>query len=159
MRQADDGELAPCNQLCRRVHGHDRAGELKDAIQGKTATVVEHLGRITGYATSIGFFAHAIGETNEDLMALVSAAANITGPGIPQPCAVFMVPRKPLELGLSDDAYEHWTLQRTGGGVSAFGSVLRHSVVRRTRALPPCISLCGTLANRRPALSFVCLVM
>src|SRR5215204_3064201 len=78
--QADEGDLATCNQLCRRVHGHDRTGELKDAIQGKTATVVEHLGRITGYATSIGFFAHAIAETNEDLMALVSAAPNIQGP-------------------------------------------------------------------------------
>jgi GNAT superfamily N-acetyltransferase len=82
VRQAGEADLATCNQLCRKVHGHDRAGELKDAIQEKTATVVEHLGRITGYATSIGFFAHAIGETNEDLMALISAAPNITGPGI-----------------------------------------------------------------------------
>jgi GNAT superfamily N-acetyltransferase len=82
VRQAVEADLATCNQLCRKVHGHDRAGELKDALQEKTATVVEHLGRITGYATSIGFFAHAIGETNEDLMALISAAPNITGPGI-----------------------------------------------------------------------------
>jgi GNAT superfamily N-acetyltransferase len=82
VRQAGEADLATCNQLCRKVHGHDRAGELKDAIQQKTATVVEHLGRITGYATSIGFFDHAIGETNEDLMALISAAPNITGPGI-----------------------------------------------------------------------------
>jgi GNAT superfamily N-acetyltransferase len=82
VRQAGEADLATCNQLCRKVHGHDRAGELKDAIQQKTATVVEHLGRITGYATSIGFFDHAIGETNEDLMALISAAPTITGPGI-----------------------------------------------------------------------------
>src|SRR3954471_14862615 len=82
VRQAVEADLATCNQLCRKVHGHDRAGELKDAIQQKTATVVEHLGRITGYATSIGFFDHAIGETNEDLMALISAAPTITGPGI-----------------------------------------------------------------------------
>ena len=82
VRQAGEGDLARCNQLCRKLHGHDRAGELKDAIQEKTATVVEHLGRVTGYATSIGFFAHAIGETNEDVMALISAAPNITGPGL-----------------------------------------------------------------------------
>jgi len=37
------------------------------AIQRGTATVVEHDGRITGYATTIGFFGHAVGETNEDL--------------------------------------------------------------------------------------------
>lgn len=31
------------------------------------ALVVEHHGRISGYATVIGMFAHAIGESNEDL--------------------------------------------------------------------------------------------
>lgn len=82
VRQAGEGDFVTCNQLCRKLHGHDRAGELTDAIQGKTATVVERLGRVTGYATSIGFFAHAIGETNEDLMALINAAPSITGPGI-----------------------------------------------------------------------------
>jgi len=44
------------------------------AIQRGTATVVEHDGRITGYATTIGFFGHAVGETNEDLKALIGAA-------------------------------------------------------------------------------------
>jgi hypothetical protein len=34
-----------------RVHGHDRGGELRDAIKAGTAKVVEHLGRSTGYAT------------------------------------------------------------------------------------------------------------
>jgi len=82
VRQAGEGDFVTCNQLCRKLHGHDRAGELTDAIQGKTATVVERLGRVTGYATSIGFFAHAIGETNEDLMALINAAPSITEPGI-----------------------------------------------------------------------------
>jgi hypothetical protein len=53
--------LEGCNGLCRRVHGHDRSGELLDAIKQGTAKVVEHLGRITGYATDIAFFAHAVG--------------------------------------------------------------------------------------------------
>ena len=53
-----------------------------DAIKAKTATVVERQGRVTGYATAIGFFAHAVGETNQDLMALIGAASNIAGPGI-----------------------------------------------------------------------------
>jgi predicted N-acetyltransferase YhbS len=82
VRQAHEGDLELCNRLCRKLHGHDRAGEMQDAIQAKTATVVEHHGRITGYSTSIGFFAHAIGETNEDLMALIGAASTIAGPGI-----------------------------------------------------------------------------
>jgi hypothetical protein len=53
-----------------------------DAIKAKRATVVERQGCITGYATAIGFFAHAVGETNQDLMALIGAASNIAGPGI-----------------------------------------------------------------------------
>ena len=82
VRQAREDDLETCNQLCRRVHGHDRSGEIRDAMQTKTATVVARLGRVTGYATEIGFFAHAVGETNEDLMALIGAAPTITGPGI-----------------------------------------------------------------------------
>ena len=37
-------------------------GEMLDAITQATATVVEHDGRITGYATAVGFFAHSVGE-------------------------------------------------------------------------------------------------
>lgn len=51
-------------------------------MREKTATVVERNGRVTGYATSIGFFAHAVAETNEDIMALICAASEISGPGI-----------------------------------------------------------------------------
>ena len=82
VRSAGKEDVDTCNQLCRTVHGHDRAAEIEDAVREKTATVVEQLGRVTGYATSIGFFAHAVSETNEDMMALIGAAKNITGPGI-----------------------------------------------------------------------------
>ena len=81
-RPADKGDVEACNQLCRAVHGHDRAGEIEDAVAAGTASVVERRGRVTGYATDIGFFAHAVGETNEDLMALIGAARQIAGPGI-----------------------------------------------------------------------------
>lgn len=81
MRQAKVEDAGACNALCRRVHGFERSGEVADAIAQNTATVVEHLGRVTGYATQIGFFAHAVGETNEDLKALIGAAPAIAGPG------------------------------------------------------------------------------
>ena len=55
-----------CNALCFAVHGHDRGGELADAIAQGAASVVERAGRITGYATPIAFFGHAVGETNDD---------------------------------------------------------------------------------------------
>ena len=90
VRPAREADLPACNQLCHRVHGHDRGGELLDAIGQGTANVVERLGRITGYSTGIGFFSHAIGETNDDLKALI-AAQTILGPG-------FFVPSRNGEL-------------------------------------------------------------
>jgi hypothetical protein len=51
VRPARKDDLAACNALCQRVHGHHRGGELDDAITAGTACVVEHLGKITAYAT------------------------------------------------------------------------------------------------------------
>jgi GNAT superfamily N-acetyltransferase len=81
VRPATNADLENCNRLCREVHGHDRAGELKDGITDGSPSVVEHDGRITGYATLVGFFGHAVGETNEDLKALIGAAKEFAGPG------------------------------------------------------------------------------
>ncbi len=81
VRAATDADLAACNRLCALVHGHDRGGELRDAIKSGTAAVVEHLGRITGYATAIGYAGHAVGESNEELKALISAAPAFLGVG------------------------------------------------------------------------------
>jgi predicted N-acetyltransferase YhbS len=82
VRQATERDVDACNTLCRKVHGHERNHELLDAIKQKTASVVEHDGRITGYATQIGFFGHAVGESNEDVKALIGAANCIAGPGL-----------------------------------------------------------------------------
>ena len=81
VRQATAADSAACNALCRRVHGFERGAELAAAIARGTAKVVEHLGRITGYATEIGYFAHAVGETDVDMRALIAAAPVFTGPG------------------------------------------------------------------------------
>jgi hypothetical protein len=40
---------------------------------------VVHGGRITGYATPIAFFGHAVGETNEDLKALIGVVQSVPG--------------------------------------------------------------------------------
>ena len=48
-RPAVEADLAACDKLCQRVHGHTRSGEVSDAIQHGQATVVEHHGRITAY--------------------------------------------------------------------------------------------------------------
>lgn len=82
VRKAGMTDLEACNQVATRVHGHHRGGELADAIGQGTATVVEHGGRITGYASSLAFFGHAVAETNADLRALIAAADSFPGPGI-----------------------------------------------------------------------------
>ena len=91
VRSATAGDLAACNRVCTRVHGHDRSGELYEAITQGTATVVEHDGRITGYATAVGRFAHAVGESNAELKALIGAAPAYLGPG-------FLLPTRNTEL-------------------------------------------------------------
>ena len=78
--RADDAER--CNILHFRVQGHTRQPELADAIRQGTATVVERDGRITGYATMLGFPGHAVGETNDDVQALIGAAPAFVGPGV-----------------------------------------------------------------------------
>jgi predicted N-acetyltransferase YhbS len=82
VRAAIQDDLAACNQLCFRVHGHVRGGELADAIGQGTAKVVTRAGRLSGYATATAFFGHAVGETTDDLKALIGAADGFLGPGI-----------------------------------------------------------------------------
>jgi GNAT superfamily N-acetyltransferase len=82
VRRANEADLDACNELCHRVHGHSRGGELLDMTRAGMATVVERLGRITGYATALAFFGHAVGESNDDLRALIGAAPVLMGPGI-----------------------------------------------------------------------------
>ena len=91
VRPATEADIDTCNRLCEQVHGHHRGGELGDAIAKSSATVVEHDRRITGYATVIGFFGHAVGETNKDLKALIGAAKEFAGPG-------FLLPTRNGEL-------------------------------------------------------------
>ena len=82
VRKAREADMPACHRLCFAVHGHDRAGELGDAMRLGWAQVVERDGGITGYASLIGFRGHAVGATNDDVKALIGAAGEIQGPGI-----------------------------------------------------------------------------
>ena len=82
VRPASEADIEVCDELCLRVHGHDRGGELSDSVAQRLAQVVERHGRITGYTTGIGFFSHSVAETNDDLCALIGAAQSIGTPGL-----------------------------------------------------------------------------
>jgi predicted N-acetyltransferase YhbS len=100
VRTATPADVPACNRVCRRVHGFDREAELSDAVGQKTASVVGHLGRITGYTTGVAYFAHSVGETNADLMALIGAAPEFGGPGFLLPTRNHEVFTWCLESGL-----------------------------------------------------------
>ena len=100
VRSATEEDLAACNKVCLKVHGHDRGPELLEAIKQGTANVVEHDGRISGYTTLVGFFGHTVGESNEDLKALIGAAERFLGPGFLLPTRNSEMLRWCLERGL-----------------------------------------------------------
>jgi predicted N-acetyltransferase YhbS len=91
VRSAWPADLDACNTLARRVHGFDRGADLAQAIERGTATVVERGGRITAYATVLGFSGHATAESNLDMQLLIASAESFGGSGI-------LVPSRNSEL-------------------------------------------------------------
>ena len=112
VRAATAADLEACNRICRKVHGHDRAAQVSDALAGGTALVVEHHGRISGYSTGLSFFAHSVGETIEDIRALIGAASGFGGSGMLVPIRNGELFRFCLENGLR--VVQLMTLMTTG---------------------------------------------
>jgi GNAT superfamily N-acetyltransferase len=112
VRAATAADLDAANALCQRIHGHARAGELRAAIQQNTAMVVERGARVTGYTTGVGFFGHAVGETDEDVQALIAAAPSFAGPGFLVPTRNAALMRWCLQHGLR--IVQPMTLMTTG---------------------------------------------
>lgn len=76
LRQAD---YTGCADLCRVVHGFDRVNELKNTPPFLTSFVALRDGRVTAYAAAPQFWAlnHAVAETESDMCALLTGAANL----------------------------------------------------------------------------------
>jgi predicted N-acetyltransferase YhbS len=91
VRPAVEDDVARCDELCTRIHGHDRSWELGDGISAGTARVVEGPDGVCGYATGFGYGWHAAATTNEDLIALLTSAEMFMGLGI-------LVPSRNAEL-------------------------------------------------------------
>jgi GNAT superfamily N-acetyltransferase len=91
VRAAQEGDIQECSRLCVVAHGHDRAGELRDAVMQGAAQVVESDGEIVGYTTGVAFFGHSVAATNDALKALIAAAPEFGGPG-------FLLPARNTEV-------------------------------------------------------------
>ena len=100
VRTATPNDVGSCDELCRRVHGHDRHGELTEWIGAGSARVVERGGTISGYATGYGYPFHAVGETDGDIIALLGAAETIVGLGFLVPSRNTALMRWCLNAGL-----------------------------------------------------------
>ena len=100
VRKMNGADIDGADALTLKVHGHTRHSEVAAAIEQGTATVVEHAGRISGYTTDLGFFGHAVGESNEDLKALIGAAPGFAGSGFLLPTRNGELMRWCLENGL-----------------------------------------------------------
>jgi len=93
-------DIPACNALCHRVHGHDRARELQNAVSAGTAMLAERGGRVVAYTSALAFFGHSVAETNEDMAALIASAESMGGPGILVPTRNTELFRWCLENGL-----------------------------------------------------------
>jgi len=122
VRPASAGDLEECNRICRAVHGHDRSAQVSDALAQGSALVVEHDGGITGYSTGLSFFGHSVGQTVDDLKALIGAAPEFGGSGILVPIRNGSLFRYCLENGLR--VVQLMTLMTTGLYNDPMGSYL-----------------------------------
>jgi GNAT superfamily N-acetyltransferase len=100
VRAATLRDLDAANRVCERIHGHNRSGELSDGIARGSALIVERHGRLTGYASALAYFGHAVAESNLDLQALIAASDDFAGPGIIVPTRNSELFRWCLEKGL-----------------------------------------------------------
>lgn len=93
--QAEDYEQ--CAELCRRIHGIERTGELKNTPPFLTSYVALRDGRVTAYASAPHLWAmnHAVAETLEDMQAVLTGAGNLSGEN--QPLS-FLLPTRQTDL-------------------------------------------------------------
>jgi predicted N-acetyltransferase YhbS len=100
VRPAREDDLDEMSRVCRAVHGHDRSGEVVDAVRQGSASVIVHDEAIVGYTTGIAYFGHSVATSNHALAALIAAAPAFAGPGFLLPVSNGSVFRWALARGL-----------------------------------------------------------
>jgi len=76
VRPMREEDLPGCAELCRKVHGVERTGELRLTIGRLGSTVLLRGGRVAAYVSAPRFWVlnHGVAETEEDMRALLLAA-------------------------------------------------------------------------------------
>jgi len=76
-RQMTSQDIPACADLCRSVHGFDRANELADAVRMFNPMLLERSGRVVAYVTAPNFWFlnHGVAEREEDMFELLLGAA------------------------------------------------------------------------------------
>lgn len=95
IRPLEERDLNMCNDLCRKIHGFDRANELKQFSQMFPSFVAVRDNRVVAYASApvLWNMNHAVAETTEDMQDLLFGASKQTG----QPLS-FLLPTRQAEL-------------------------------------------------------------
>lgn len=77
VRPMTTDDLDECNDLCGRVHGICRRGDLELALAHFTPFVAVHDGHIAAYATTVSMWAlnHGVAETEQDMFDLLVGAS------------------------------------------------------------------------------------
>ena len=101
VRPVEEHDLEECAALSIRVHGFERTGALRDALQFFAPYAALRDGRIVAYATTVTFWpmAHGVAETEGDMQALLAGGAAQAG----EPLALLV----PIQSGLF-----RWGLQQ-----------------------------------------------
>lgn len=129
-----DGRIVASNVLDER--STIAAARCSMQSNKRVQTVVEHNDRVTGYATSIRWFEHAVGETNEELKALIGASPGCPGPG-------FLLPT------LNDELACGVVLMTMPDGLPVAGIVVCYNgpIEKRERVLQPLRSFGSPVAD------------
>jgi len=114
-RPVTEEDLEECAALCKRVHGFERTGALRDAISGPvTPFAALRDGRITAYATGLTawLMSYGVARTEEDMKALLLGGAPMAG----APLSLLV----PLQSGLF-----RWLLQQGLRGIKPLNVMAR----------------------------------
>jgi predicted N-acetyltransferase YhbS len=77
VRPLTESDLDECGELCKKVHGFERTGSLRDSVQSFAPVVAVRDGRVVAYAAAPTFWplSHGVAESEDDMRALLLGAS------------------------------------------------------------------------------------